>query len=252
MNSSATIPPPPRQLTPRAARRSWNERPVRVCFILFVLVAATTGFVAVASFVRASAARKLVQEGQPVTATLAVAETSTVQGRMFDRTRLVGQTVELDYKLKDGREFKRVEGRITTDTGGSLTIGGPIEIRVDPADPKRWTDRTQPRSWATELSSAIMLFPLAVLLFVLMLMARARVLSLWRNGRVAEAVVVDASQSSIAPLSRTLRYALADGTDNRVFSTLCPADLVPAAGETITLIVAERNPGRAIVASLYA
>jgi hypothetical protein len=53
-------------------------------------------------------------------------------------------------------------------------------------------------------------------------------------------------------MSRVLRFVLADDSgDKRVYSVLCPADVVPPPGETIELIVPKGNPGRAIVARLY-
>jgi hypothetical protein len=238
-------------VTARAARRAWNERPVRVWLILLLLVAAATGYFVVERVSRAMRERDLVFNGEPVKATLTSIESSTVQGRMF--SRMDGPPVTLSYTLKDGRKVANLEGRLTPGIEGSVAIGGTIDIRVDPTDPRRWTDRVQPRPWTAELTVVYGLVPLLALLLGLVLITRARVLSVWKHGAETPATVIDAKQSSIAPLSRIVRFVLADGSgDKRVYSVLCPSDAVPPPGDPIELIAPTGKPSRAIVASLYA
>lgn len=247
---ATTLPPVPRTVTPRAARRAWNERPVRVWLILLILVAGATGYFLVERVGRALRERDLVFNGEPVTATLTSIESSTVQGRMF--SRMDGPPVTLSYTLKDGQKVTNLEGRLTPGIEGSVAIGGTVDIRVDPKEPRRWTDRVHPRPWTAELTVVYGLAPLLALLLGLVLLTRARVLSVWKHGAETPATVIDAKQSSIAPLSRVVRFVLADGGgDKRVYSVLCPSDAVPGPGEPIDLIVPRGNPGRAIVASLY-
>ena len=97
-----------------------------------------------------------------------------------------------------------------------------------------------------------MLLPLLALAIVVMLLRRRRILKIWRSGEAAAAVVVDTKQSSIAPRSRVMRFALRDGDDRRVFQTLAPrsmGELNP--GDEVMILHEPGNPGRAVVAELY-
>lgn len=246
------LPRPPRPVTRRAARRSWNERTPRVWLILLLLVTATTAFFVVDRVVKASHERRLIQSGRTVFAKLESIESSTVLGRAFSRRDPLPVTLLIPPPEGSSDPPRRVDGRLTGGIDGMVKIGDDLEIRVDPNDPTRWTDRTQPKPWSTELTVAYGLMPLVCLLGVVALLARTRVLNVWRNGQEAIGTVIDATQSAIAPMSRIVRFVLSDSDDNRVYTVLCPADEVPAPGEPIALLYPRGNPGRAIVARLYA
>lgn len=250
MTEPPELPPAPRPINPRAARRSWNERPVRVWLIIFLLVAAATGYFLYESLTRVMRERDLIYNGELVAATMTSIESSTLEGRPISRAK--GPPVTLSYTLKDGREVKDLSGRLTPGIEGMVVVGSTLDIRVDPTDPRRWTDRTEPRPWSTELTVVFGLVPLLLLLLAAVWLSRMRVLSVWRNGDVLPASVIDTKQSSIAPRSRIIRFVRADDSgDQRVYSTLAPISAALRPGEPITLVAPKGNPARAIVADLY-
>jgi hypothetical protein len=76
------------------------------------------------------------------------------------------------------------------------------------------------------------------------------VLRTWRDGEAAEAVALETRQSATAPMSRLLRFTVADSP--RVFTLLYPnRAAVPASGETFSIVHPPKRPDRAIAASLY-
>jgi hypothetical protein len=244
-----SLPPVPRPLTSAASRRSWNERPVRVWVILFLTVAAITAYFVAERVVKVRAERELIVNGRNVLARVAVIEESTREDRVFSRERDL--PVTLAIPRADGQGEELVEGRLAGGIEGNIRIGEKIEVRVDPNDPRRWTDRLTPKPWMAELTILYGLAPLVVLLGGLVLLARLRVLSVWKNGQETLGTVIDAKQSSIAPMSKVVRFVL-DGQDKRVYSVLCPAGEVPDPGDPIELLAPANNPNRAIVARLYA
>jgi hypothetical protein len=247
--STPTLPPPPRPVSRRASRRSWNERPVRVWLLSLLVVAGATGYFLVERVGRAKYERDLIFNGTRVNATIAAFEGSSYD-RTFARER--GPQVTLRYTPAGATQPVTFDDRLTPGIPGTLRVGGTLEIRVDPDDPNRWTDRTEPRPWSAELTVVYGLAPLLVVLSFLVLVARVRVLSAYRHGQETSGTVIDAKHSSIAPMSRVVRFVLNDSDDKRVYSTLCPAGAVPAPGEPIGLIVPPKNPGRALVKELYA
>lgn len=252
--AATALPPPPRPVNARAARRSWNERSPRLWLILLLLVTAATAYFVVDRVLRAREERSLIQAGRKVMAKLESIEGSTVVGRAFSRRDPLPVTLLIPPPEGSTEAPRRVDGRLIGGIDGMVKIGDDLEIRVDPADPARWTDRAQPKPWSTELTVVYGLVPLVVLLAAAALFARARVLSVWKHGEEATGTVIDASQSAIAPLSRVVRFVLSDGEgdDNRVYTVLCPADEVPPPGEPIHLVLPRGNPSRAIAAGLYA
>jgi len=168
--------------------------------------------------------------------------------RPFDRRQTI--IADLVYFAPDGRRIW-VQGQLSP-ADGLLYIGQSIPLRIDPSEPERWTDRTEPPPWLAEMTAVLFLLPLLLLAVLMMLWARRRALNIWRRGEPAVAVVVDTKQSSIAPRSRVMRYALRDGADRRVFSTLAPYAMGPLEpGDEVMILHAPGNPGRAVVAELY-
>jgi hypothetical protein len=242
------LPPVPRPVTRRAARRSWAEAPVRVWEILTVIVVAAATYLALTHLTRAMRDRWLILHGTPVEAQVTAMNSSKQSTRPLDRRETI--IADLNFRTPGGQELT-VKGSLTP-AEGNLYVGDRLPIRIDPEDPTRWTDRAAPRPWLAEMTAVLFLLPLLALAVLMMLWARRRTLNLWRRGEPAVAVVVDTKQSSIAPRSRVMRYALRDGEDRRVFSTLAPNSMGPLGpGDEVMILHAPQNPGRAVVAELY-
>jgi hypothetical protein len=126
-----------------------------------------------------------------------------------------------------------------------------IPIFIDPANPSRWTARTQPGSLTQEMLSAMLLVPFAVVLFAMALWRRWLVLSIYRDGEGVLAEVIGVSHSAAAPLSRLLRCAVHVGNDARVIKILLPARIAPGVGGLVWLIAPPGRAEQAIPAGLF-
>ena len=245
----------PRPVTPRASRRSWNELPVRIWVILAVTVLFITIYFTIDKYLSGRYERWLITQGQPVQAELNRIQGTRDQNQSFKRTDRL--QVELNYDVPGTNHPRQmyVPGWLSQlppqAAPPEIRVGQMIPVRIDPNNPTVWTDRTRPLPWIAEFTIVVLLLPLLALLLLVMFVRRQQVLNVWRRGEVAAAVVVDHKQSAIAPLSRVIRFTLADGSDRRVWSTLHPAKAAPAAGETMWVIYPPGNPGRAVVANLY-
>lgn len=240
-------PPAPRPVNARASSRSWHEGSVRTWMALSLFMLLATGYLA-ATRLSATITERRILAGEKITATIRSIQGSTTAGRDYDR--FDGFTAELDYTA-GGKKYERIQGLVSPGVEGKLSVGSTLEIRVSPNDPTFWIDRVVPRSLVSEFALVLALLPALFLLLFCMWWSRHRVMAIWRDGIESTAIAVDAKQSTIAPGSRILRYAIADGSDKRVFSVLCPAAHTPAAGEAFSVIHPPGKPGQAIVAELY-
>lgn len=243
----------PREITLRASRRSWNELPVRIWVILALAVALITTFFSVTKYLAGRYERWLIAEGAPLKADVMWINGTQDKRMEFKRTdRLQAQ---LGYTPPAGQRLNFVPGWLAQLPDQKpepvIHVGDQVPIRVDPGNPTVWTDRTQPKPWLVDFTIVMLLLPLLVLLGLLALFRRMRVLNIWRKGEIGAGVVVDLKQTAIAPLSRVVRFTLADGSDRRVFSTLHPAKEAPKPGDLMWLLFPPGKPARAIVASLY-
>src|SRR5688500_12199482 len=252
------VPPPqlhivPRALTPRARRRSWNELPVRIWVILAVAVTFITAYFTVSTYLGGRYGRWLITNGVPVSAELHRVQGTLDRRQVFRRSDRL--QVELNYDVPGHPRVMYAEGALTPLRDQvpvqQVRVGDRVPVRVDPNRPRVWTDLTEPLPWLAEFTIVLFLLPLLALLAAVALWRRWQVLGVWRKGTVAPAVVVAQKHTAVAPRSRLLRFTLADGTDRRVWSTLVPARLAPAPGESMWVIFPPGNPARAIVADLY-
>jgi hypothetical protein len=244
---TTSFPAPPRRITARARRRSWNESNVRLWMILAVVVGVITAYFTVQQLREALSERRLIREGRAVEARV---EQFGQRGTMANIRRGEAFAVTVTYPGANG-EPRQSEGLFIAEQDRRLSVGDTIEIRVDPNDPDRWTTRSEPRPWAEHLTAAIILVPLLALTLLMTLTRRAQVLRTWRDEPAMPATVVETKQSAIAPMSRVIRFVLHEGDDRRVWTTLHPARQAPHKGDTITVICPPANPTRAIVARLY-
>ena len=239
------LPPPPRPLSRRARRRSWGELPVRIWVVLTAVVVVVLVYLAAQRIGVAMEERGLMERGRRVQAKVE----DLVGVRAASVSRDAPVTVILSYAGANGQP-QLLRGELPV-ADGSISRGDVIPIRVDPDIPDRWTGRESERPWTQELFVALLLVPPALLLAGITWWRRRRVLAVWRGGAPLRATVVDVKQSALAPASKRIGYRVAGG--KRVHAVLRPNRLGPVSpGDELDLIADPSNPGRAVIASLYA
>lgn len=247
-----SIPAAPRPVTARGRRRAWGEAGVAVWWKLALAVLVVAIYVGYMQSGEALKHRRLMRTGVVVDArAVKVQGVTPEQNARFGVMRDQTVPVEFQARLPDGREvllsgyLPRGEGRIE--------VNQEMQLRVDPGDWTNWGEVIDVDPWWRVLAlPLLLLLPIVLLLLALAYWRRGQVLKAWRDGTSGEAVVLETRQSATAPMSRVLRFTLADSTDRRVFSLLFPnRGGVPAKGETFPIVYPPNRPDRAIAASLY-
>lgn len=244
------LPPAPRRVTPRVAKRAWGEAPVRFWWKSaagVAIVAAVVGWGLVSNELRY---RGLMTRGTPIKAAIVEVRGTSRAGYAVPRDDAV--EVKLRARLPDGNvlDFQA----LLEPGSGYAKVGDELPIRVDPQNPRRWAEQREVLPWWRIVAvPALMLLPIALLLLGVAAWRRLRVLRVWRDGARARGVVTEVRHSATAPRSRVIRYTIADGPDRRVFKMLYPTRAgVPAPGDVLNLIVDADRPADSIVAELYA
>ena len=207
--------------------------------MLAILVGVVTVFFAVQQTMAALELRRLIDHGTPVDA------------RVSDMSR--GAWFQLEYEI-DGAKFTSDQTPMMLKREEQLQRGQTVPIRVDPDHPRTWTDRNRSELEPIhrELVASVILVPLLALTVLMVLVKRRQVLRVWRGAPVMQAIVVETKQSSMSPLSRVVRFTIAEGASSRIWSTLIPVKAgIPAKDEVIDVICPPANPDHAIVAKLY-
>lgn len=243
----------PRELTPRARRRSWSELSVRMWVVLSVAVALITVGFTISKYLAGRYERWLITQGTPVEAKLMKIENASDPNKTYNRTDRLRAHLEFSF---NGQQYREIPGWLAQlpdePPPAPISPGQIITVRLDPENPLVWTDKSQPRSWPAQFTIVwLLLVPLLAILVLVALLRRTQVLGIWRKGELSPAVVVELKQTAVAPFSRIVRFTLADGSDRRVFATLHPAAAVPRPAELMWVIHPPAKPGKAIVAKLY-
>jgi hypothetical protein len=236
------LPQPPRPLTPRVRRHSWTEPGVRSWWLVASAVTLATLYFLASGYYTWWRDVRLIRSGREVSAFIYAADGYPIPGRH----RPVSSPVELHYEV-DGKKYE-VEGFLRGRTE-PFVVQTYVPIRVDPADPSQWTARTHPDALWPEMLGGLMLLPAVPILAAVVFLRWARVLRLWRNGRAVEAVVLESSQTALAPRSRFVRCAPADPSDKRIVGVYVPdraGRLAP--GDTLWLLTDPAGGSRAAAA----
>jgi len=237
---------PPRELTATVRRRAWFDRRVRLAWVMaLALVVIATWYVVSRYYVWRQEAQ-LVKTGDKVEGEVMGWETN------FDapKGKVVQPEVMVDVQYTYKGQTYRPHGVLAGRTTPSLTRQ-KVPIIVDPADPNRWTARTEPGSLGQELVAPALLVPFIAVLLIVAVLRRQRVLRTYREGEAVEAEVVAVGQSPAAPLSRLVKCAVGGEWGGRVVQVLLPSAQAPAVGETLWLITPPGRLDRAIPAALF-
>ena len=241
--ASPAPPEPPRPLTPRARRGAWTEPRVRLWWLSAAAVAAAGLTLLATRYLQWRNDSRLVREGRVVQAFIFASDYFPVPGRR----RPPNSVATLRYEV-DGKEYE-VHGLLEGRKEFYVTHTY-IPIRVDPADPGRWTARALPDPLWFRLIGGAMLLPVAALAALVALLKRASLLRLWRGGPAVEAVVIDSRHTAIAPRSRFVRCAAVDPGDKLVRGVHVPQHAAAVGpGDPLWLVADPRGGSRAVAAS---
>ena len=242
LDEHATPPAAPRPLTRRAALAAWTEPSVRLWWLLAAVLAGVV--------VALTAGRLWARHGETRLIVDGAAVAARVVGSGDHAT--VGQTAAAGEPALVEFEWHGQPVRTANPLTAPSTIGATIPIRVDPADPTLWTDRSTATPVADALDVGLVLLVTLVppVMAVAVLKRRAR-LRTWRSGEAAIGVVADRRQVPIAPLSYAVRCSLRDGTDRRLRTVY-----VPAAGRRLAKgdelwVLVPPGRGRAVAAMWF-
>lgn len=239
------LPAIPRPVTPPVARVATLEPSVRFWFILsavFMLVAVYFGLKSVGDWM---SDRRLIESGTPVDAKIIIADGSNVetQRKRWD------SLIVLEYNHQGLRH--EVTGVLSNKTpDGFISAGNIVQLKIDPANPARWTDRQTPKNLAHALISVFVLVPVSLISGAVGWLMRARVLMSWRDGKLVPAAVLSVQGSSVAPGYVQVGALPATPKASAVRVYVKRSVALPVKGDVIWLLVPERGPAQAARAFL--
>ena len=242
------LPPRPRPITSLVARRAWGDIHVRFWWLSALAVTGIIAYFTIGQVREALRDREVILHGMSVQATILKAGERDIRGHAVLRD--TAHSVVLEAKMPEGnyREFRGTVG----PGPGYLKVGETLDIRVDRNNPDVWTDRQEVTPWSRQLTITFIFLPVIAALLLGAVVARRRLLKVWRNGMPAEGTVVDLRHSAWAPFSRVVRYSLAESRDRRIFSALAPTRFAPAKGQTVHLLApADGSSKPTLLARLY-
>lgn len=216
--SSSKLPAPPRTTGPRVRRRSWAEPRVRSLWLAAVASLVIAAYLLASRYLEWRKDARLVHQGLPVSANIRQTATETLRGK----TQPANSIVTLDYTV-NGRAY--VAQGVLRGRTLEFKVGDDVPIRVDPADPSRWTGATEVPPLGPGLIPGLIVLPVVGIFALASLLARARLLRLWRDGQAVEALVLESRQTALAPRSRAVRCTPADPDDRRVLDVYVPHTL---------------------------
>jgi len=175
---------------------------------------------------------KLITDGIPIDAEIYEVDGFHVPGRALPGDKPVTLHFQRDGEL---HEIKApyVDGRLPEEP---LTVGKTLKIRIDPADPNRWTPRQSPTPLGPELLGGSIVLGTALLLFLLAAVVRLRLIRTLRMAPQIDVVVLSARHSAIAPRAWQVRCSPTADGDNRVFSVYVPPK-TEVANVTLRLLI---------------
>ena len=153
-----TLPPPPRPLTPRVRRRAWAEPHVRFWWLAAAALVAAGVYMFIVNYVAWRREAWLIRNGTLVQAKLERSGGEVLAGRPVEPEQ--GVLLSFDWNGRKHETWGTLRGRAPKVI---ILTKSTVAIRVDPADPDRWTYRKEPPSLAADLLGAALAFALAPL-----------------------------------------------------------------------------------------
>jgi hypothetical protein len=237
--------PPPRPLSPRVYRRSWSEPRVRSLWLAALAALLVATYLLASRYWLWRQDARLVRDGLPVQAAVRQTATEPVKGK----SQPANSIVTLDYTV-DGRAYV-AEGVLRGRTE-AIVVGNLVPIRVDPANPSRWTGATTVLQLGPRLVPGLIVLPVVLVFALASLVARARFLRLWRDGQAIEALVLESRQTALAPRARAVRCTPADPDDRRVIDVYVPPALAwLAKGDALRVLAPPGHTAPAVAVAWF-
>jgi hypothetical protein len=243
-------PPAPRPISGTARRRAWAEPRARAWLLsgLVLLLIAIGCLIQESSSWRAS--ESILNKNTPVSAVITVIDGT-------DRQGFAASAAEASCRFSftyNGHPYT-VDGSIAdqADESGMAVVGRTVTLHIDPADPEhRWTAVTGTTTLGLQLVGFWVTLPVSLLLLALAYWQRTRVLGIWVNGHDTPCVVVNTSQSALAPLSIAVQCTPVTGFERHVATVLVPRRIAtPRAGDEIWIVFPRDKIESAIAAVCF-
>lgn len=220
------------------------EPRVRSLWVLAILLLTAGAWLTVLQLGERQRENDLIRNNKPVVATVWMPGVAREAGRPLNVDGPI--IIVFDYQGAP----KEVEGTLS-ERPAKLQSGDTVLIRHDPANPRRWTNRTQPRPVWRDLVAMFILAPAVLGCLAMAWLVRRGILRLWREGTARAAVVVDIRHSALAPLRRLVRCTLRDQRGGRLLSVYVPGGGTLKADEVIWLLTPPDRYDRAIAADMF-
>ncbi len=253
---SRTLSDPPRKVTATVRRRAWTEPRVRGWWAMALGILLLILYLVVTHATAWWAERRLLTNGVAVQATIVRAQNDLNDITVPDKNMPSDSECTLEFVL-DGKSYT-VRGQLVEhmENAPHITTGPahPVMLQVDPDNPEeRWTDRTTtPPFFSRRLIGVAIASPVMAVLALVAVFKRRGVLSVWRDGRAAEGLVVDTRQTPVAPTAQVVRCTPADSGDKRVFTVYLPAGAAKvAAGDVVSVVRPASKPEPAYAAAWF-
>jgi hypothetical protein len=189
---------------------------------------------------------RLSVSGTPMQAKVLQAEESVAPGKTVAGDKPVrlryefnGKTYDVSAPYLDGRRSEQF-----------LIVGSDIPIRVDPADPTRWTARESPAPLGPELIGGFITLGIGAAVFLFGYWLGARVFRTYRTAKAAVAMVLDSRHTALSPGAWAVRCSPVDEGDDRVFEVFMPARADVREGAVLWILLPET--GRPVAAGWFA
>ena len=183
--------------------------------------------------------------GTQIEATVLQADESVAKGKTVNGDK----PVRLGYEVS-GKKYEvsapYLEGRKSEEF---LIVGNTIPIRIDPADPNRWTARLAPAPLGLELIGGAITLVTGLFVVLLGYWKRARVLRTWRDAKSVGAIVLEARHTALSPGAWAVRCSPIEEGDDRVFEVFARPKADVTEGSVIWILLPLRS--RPVAASWF-
>jgi hypothetical protein len=242
----------PRTVTARTRRYARGEPRVRLWLLLASLASAVTIYLFVSHLLRASHDDWLRREGREVVGS--VFEVDADRAAKQEYTDNTVRAVIVRYEV-NGQQFSG-SVMLTPASVGSLKIGAPRSLRINPNDASDFTIRTSPASLFERTAAGLMVLPIAIGTVGIAGWKWRSLLRTWRDGELVSAIVLSRSTAGIAPSAWAVTCTPVDAVDNRVFKAYVPRSQAKslARGDLLWLIgdsITERRAGAVVAAAWF-
>lgn len=247
-SSAITEPPPPtsvpRAITPLVARRLWIEPGVRFWWLSAAVLLVIAGAGAFEQFFTWKEENRLIKQGVTVSAEVIEA------GGLSMRDKKTEPDSPVVLKFTFGNHEYQVHGHLAGRRETIIT-GRPVDIRIDPGNPNIWTYRAEPTPLLAAMLGSLLVFPLVVIGLCVAWWRWSRLKRLWKFGPAQIAIVIQARQSALAPLSKLVRCTPRGVGDKRLYNVFVPRSVRSINHGDLLWLISSPDDARSLAAAVW-